>query len=78
MNENDLAQQIMDDDGAGSAITSIPAGQRPCCQLHDPFCGQGPKRYEGYPCHLPYRPLPDPVHHGDIFSRIDASTAGER
>ncbi len=23
------------------------------------------------------RELPDPVHHGDVFSRIEASTAGE-
>jgi hypothetical protein len=51
MDSYDLSLAVMDDDGAGSAITSTPV------QVRD---------------------LPDPVHHGDIFSRIEASTAGEQ
>jgi hypothetical protein len=97
MNENELAHMIMDDDGAGSAITSIPAGQGSTWnESYEAWqaAGSPSHEYAGHP--LPgvlscwicahhkdehseqVRELPDPVHHNDIFSRIEASTAGER
>ena len=88
MNEYEKSQQIMDDDGAGSAtggaITSVPAGQGWAGNPDNACAANGVtssgRAYHYSAAHNGYvfdRPLPDPVHHGDIFSRIEASVAGQ-
>lgn len=29
---------------------SVPERAVHCCNLHDPYVGHGPRRYEGFPC----------------------------